>query len=196
MRGNKFLKYTVVQVVERRILVTERYSIEDCTRYISTSATATSNVSKFTNVSDFGTYDGTDAYYSAILSITQVRGNLGSICLANNVQTSQIAPYPTGYCDYRLFTDENNKGLGGGCQSGGDYGMHTSSGKLSDNTEYLFEMELHSNSITGKITKVSDNTVVYNETITPPKDYTNYHFALFLFGAISVTYKEVKVKPL
>ena len=25
MRGNKFLKYTVVQVVERRILVTENY---------------------------------------------------------------------------------------------------------------------------------------------------------------------------
>jgi hypothetical protein len=78
--------------------------------------------------------------------------------------------------------------------------MHTSSGAISTDTDYLFEIELHSNSMTGKITKISDNTVVYNETITPPKDFTNWHFCMFLFhggySSTTVTYKEVKIKPL
>ena len=61
-------------------------------------------------------------------------------------------------------------------------------------------MELHSSSMTGTITRVSDNTVLYNQTITPPKDFTNWHFCLFLFNGfasnMTVTYKEAKVKVL
>lgn len=139
-------------------------------------------------------------YYSAILSTTSITSQVLSICVCSSVSTSDTSPYPSGYCDYRLFTADGSKGLGGGCQSGGDYGMHTTTGGLSINTEYLFEMELHNGSMTGKITKVSDNTVVYNDTITPPKDFSNWHFALFLFRggthSSNITYKEVKVKPL
>ena len=159
-----------------------------------------STSSKFNNVADFGTYDGGDMYYSIVLSASDITSKVISSALSNNVQTSNTSPYPTGYCDYRLFSDRNNKGLGGGCQSGGDYGMHTSSGAISTNTDYLFEIELHNNSMAGKITKISDNTVVYNETITPPKDFTNWHFCMFLFyggsDSTTITYKEVKIKPL
>ena len=119
------------------------------------------------------------------------------LCVVNNVQTSSVSPYPSKYCDYRVYGSASDRGmLGGGCGESGDYGKHITSGALSTNTDYLFEMEFKNSQLTGKITRVSDSSVVYNETITPPKDYSNYHFALFLFSNITVTYKEVKVKPL
>lgn len=118
------------------------------------------------------------------------------LCVTNNVVTSPTSPYPSGYCDYRLFFDSSQRGFGGGCQSGGDYGVHTESGGYLINEDVLYEIFFENGNLKGKITKVSDGTVLFNQTITPPKDYINYHFALFLFNNTTVNYKEVKIKPL
>jgi hypothetical protein len=149
------------------------------------------------NVVDFGVLDTDGLLFSAILKTSNIRYKVMGLCVVNNVQTSPASPYPSGYCDYRVYGSVTDKGmLGGGCGESGDYGVHYTSSGLSTNTDYLFEMEFKNSQLTGRITQTSNSTVVYEQTITPPKDYSNYHFALFLFSDITVTYSNVKVKPL
>ena len=90
------------------------YAIEDCRKYIPTSSTASSTSSKLNNVANFGVLDQDGLHFSAILKTSNITNRVMGLCVVNNVQTSSVSPYPSGYCDYRVYSSVTDKGMLGG----------------------------------------------------------------------------------
>ena len=174
MRGNKFLKYTVVQVVERRILVTERYDIQDCMKYISSIS---QSVSGWYGLADLGgNLSDCDITFKMKSTAQRFRFDFGITNQSENKSRITLGTNDNGV----LEVDE--------WSSGGSVTPHSISQTYALNSDITCQITRDNNQIIGKI----DNSSV---TVS---DIANLRYIGITTwaGAKTVTITDLKVKPL
>ena len=169
---------------------------QDCYKYVGDATTITTNSGNnghldylydYTNPVKFSAilkkaYTGSDGFNS-LLAVSSVTGDITT--------SSSLTMLTMGAYTSTIGLGYYNGGLNNFVSS--NRSNHTQ----PNDTEYLMEIEINSsNQITSKITRLSDNTVLFNDTRTLPITLTGYKFGVFNRGKCTTTYRDVKIKPL
>ena len=163
-------------------MLIQTYSIQDLYKYDSTShniSRPSSDSMVFDKVADTGSFR-----FSAILKPTSVGSswNVGLTVKNPSNATSLV---------FAGFT--SSKGFGRYTQNITVFNeINRTNGTVSANTEYLFELEIENGQMAGKITQLSNNTVIYSYTGTVPITLTGYDVGVFVRNQADLTYREIK----
>ena len=165
-------------------LLVKTYSIEDCERYISSITLSQSSQSTI-KVQNVGEYEDHDLYFCATVNSNNSTWNWG-IGVSDNINNYESS---TNMSKVILNAFTSTKGLY--TNYNGVITDYRDNGRLNANTDYLFEMYISSNSITGVITQISNNNKLYERTISAT---ILPYLQLNIWGDIRVNFSNVKLK--